>query len=406
MKRLTAIRPLCRTVPTVASAASGDTIEALMRALVFALLVGVGVSAQQGGPLRPAAGTGTIYLGSYSRRIVVVDEATEKPAAEIPLTTGIPWSVRLSTDGTRFYILNADQEHLEVVELATRKSLDSFTLSEGNRKVRVLAFAADPQNRVMTLVTRTATKLSDRFEIGVPTFVQYDLTDHKVLRTKPWATDPEPGYFSLIRYSPDGRLFYFFSHEILAFDAATLEPVSTWDLSLPNEPGLGRLDLGSLDETNDDPAYFSGLFTIKDPVQHRPLLVVGRVNLGQKSVDFFPLGPEPEHGEVSFALGGDHTHAYVLAQDIGRHELWTIDLAARRLQSRVEFHGRPRMAIRTSSNGKVIYLYEAGNTIDLYEAEGFKYLRTITLDTDMTYDSFHVVPPRTQPRAVPSRPQR
>jgi hypothetical protein len=376
-----------------------------MRALVLAAFVGVAVSAQHAPPAKSAGGTGTIYLGSYARRIIVVDEATEKPTAEIPLTTGIPWSVRLSTDGTRFYVLNADQEHLEVVDLATRKSLDSFTLSEGNRQVRVLAFAADPQNRVMTLVTRAATKLSDRFEIGVPTFVRYDLKDHKVIGTKPWTTDPEPGYFSLVRYSPDGQLFYVFSDEIRAFDAKTLEPVGSWDLALPNEAGLGRLDLGSLDETNDDPAYFSGLFTIKDPVQHRPLLVVGRVNLEQKSVDFFPLGPPPEHAGVSFALGGDRKHAYALVEDIGHHELWTIDLAARRLQSRVEFRGRPRMAIRTSSNGKIIYLYEAGNTIDLYEADGFKYLRTITLDTDMTYDSFHVIAPRVPPRSS-SSPQR
>jgi hypothetical protein len=36
----------------------------------------------------------------------------------------------------------------------------------------------------------------------------------------------------------------------------------------------GRFDLGSLDETNDDPAWFSALFTMKDSVQHRPLLVL------------------------------------------------------------------------------------------------------------------------------------
>src|SRR5262245_33708797 len=91
-------------------------------------------------------GTGTIYLGSYSRHIVAIDEATEKPTARIPLKTGIPWSVRLSPDGTRLYIENADQEHLEIVDLATRQSIDSFTLSEENRKVRVLGFAADPKN--------------------------------------------------------------------------------------------------------------------------------------------------------------------------------------------------------------------------------------------------------------------
>jgi hypothetical protein len=303
--------------------------------------------------------------------------------------------VRRSQDATRFYIENADQEHFEVVDLATRKSIDSFTLSEGNRKVRALAFAVDPQHRVMTLVTRTTTKLVDRFEIGAPTFTQYDLRDHTVIRTLPWSIDPEPAYFStVIRYSPDGKLLYVFSDEVLVLDATNLQQLSSWDLALANEPELGRFDLGSLDDTNDDPAWFSALFTLKDPVQHRKLLVVGRVNLDQRNLDFFPLGPATEQGQLSFALSGDRQHAYVLVQEIGHHEMWTIDLAGKRRQSKVEFNGRPRMAIRTSSNGKIIYLHQAGNTIDLYEADGFKYLRTITLDWDMPYDTFHVVPPR------------
>ena len=366
-----------------------------MRTLL-AILLAVSFSPFFSAPPKLTGGTGTIYLGSYGRRMVVIDESTEKVTAEIPLASGIPWSVRLSPDATRFYIQNADQEHFEVVDLATRTSLESFTLSEANRKVRALAFAVDPQHRVMTLVTRTTTKLTDRFEIGAPTFIQYDLKDHKVIRTIPWSADPEPGYFSLLlRYSPDGKLLYVFSDRVLILDATSLQQLATWDLSLSNEQALGRFDLGSLDETNDDPAYFSALFTMKDPVQKRPLFVVGRVNLDQQSLDFFPLGPATERGQVSFALGGgDRRHAYVLLQEIGRHELWTIDIAGKRLQSKVEFKGRPRMALRTSSNGKIIYLYQAGNTIDLYEAEGFKYLRTITLDADMPYSTFHVVPPR------------
>ena len=113
------------------------------------------------------------------------------------------------------------------------------------------------------------------------------------------------------------------------------------------------------------------------------MLVVGRVNLGRKSIDFFPLGPASEHAEVSFALAGDRKHGYMLLQDIGRYELWTIDMSGRKFQSKVTFDARPRMALRSSSNGRILYIYEAGNTIDLYEAEGFKYLRRITLDADM-----------------------
>ena len=137
---------------------------------------------------------------------------------------------------------------------------------------------------------------------------------------------------------------------------------------------------------------------MRDPVEHRELLVVGRINLTQRSVEFFPIGPAPEHGRVSFALGGDRSRGYVLVQTIGHNELWTIDMATKRVVSQVPFGGRPRMALRSSSNGRMLYIYEAGNTIDLYDADGFKFLRTITLDTDMTYNSFHVVAPRGQAR--------
>jgi DNA-binding beta-propeller fold protein YncE len=368
-----------------------------MRPLGFAIVLMVCGSPFLASSPTVTGGTGTIYVGSYAKRMVVIDEATERVTTEIPLATGIPWSARRSQDGTRLYIQNADQEHFEVVDIATRQSIDSFTLSDGNKKVRVLDYAVDPQHRVMTFVTRTTTKLIDRFEIGAPTFIQYDLKSHQMIRTLPWSSDPEPGYFSFMRYSPDGKLLYVFSETILVLDASNLQQLATWDLALPNEPSLGRFDLGSLDDTNDDPAWFSALFTMKDPVQNRPLLVVGRVNLDQRTIDFFPLGPATDQGALSFALSGDRKYAYALLQRIGHHELWTIDLANKRRLSRVEFSGRPRMAIRTSSNGKIIYLHQAGNTIALYEADGFKYLRTITLDGDMPYGTFHVVASRPTP---------
>ena len=350
-------------------------------------------------------GTGTIYLGSYAKRLAVIDEATEKLTADIPLKSGLSWAVRLSRDRSRFFVQSADQEHFEVIDVASRQTLDTFTLSEGNMHVRALAFEVEPQHRFMVLVARTVTKLSDRFEIGAPAFIQYDLKEHKVVRTVPWSTDPEPQYYYLaLRFSPDGKLLYVFSNEVLILDTANLKQVDSWNLSLPNEPGLGRFNLGSIDETNDEPGFFTGLFAMEDPVAKRRLLIVGRVDLGQKRLDFFPIGPAPERGDVSFALAPDHKHGYVLVEEIRHHELWTIDIAGRKLESQVQFDGRPRMAIRSSSNGKIIYIYEAGNTIDLYDASGFKFLRRITLDADMMYGTFYVVPPRGQSRQ-PVTPQ-
>jgi hypothetical protein len=42
------------------------------------------------------------------------------------------------------------------------------------------------------------------------------------------------------------------------------------------------------------------------------------------------------------------------------------------------------MALRSSSSGQLLYIYQAGHTIDVYEAATFRHLRTIELDGDMT----------------------
>jgi hypothetical protein len=46
------------------------------------------------------------------------------------------------------------------------------------------------------------------------------------------------------------------------------------------------------------------------------------------------------------------------------------------------------MSLRTSSNGKVLYVYNAGETIDLYDASTYKYMKTIHLPGDHTTDLF------------------
>jgi len=280
----------------------------------------------------PVAGTGTIVLGSYSKHFTMIDEATEKIVAQIPFKNGLPWSARPSADRSHFYVLSANLERFEVIDLRSRQSVDSFTLSDANRHVRVLTYEADPQERFLTVVARTATKQIDRFEIGTPEFIRYDLKEHKVVLTKPWSADLEPRFYGLnLRFSPDGKFLYVFAHEILVLDAATLQQVDTWNLSLANESGLNRFDQGSFDESADASGFFTGLFTMRDPVANRELLMIGRVNLGAKSIDFFPLGPAPETGGLDFALAPDRKHAYILREEIGQAELWTVNVRGKRL---------------------------------------------------------------------------
>jgi hypothetical protein len=376
--------------------ARGDRLRAFGFLLGLASLASW-VPAHTAEKAKVTPGSGTLIIGSYPSQFWIIDEATEKVVGTIPYKSGIPRRTSITRDRKRFYTLDATMEKVEILDIAARKTLDTFTLSEGNKRVRIRSLEPDPLNRFVVMLTASATKLIDRFEIGSPTLVQYDLNEHKIARTIPWP-DGEERQNVQVLFSPDGKLMYLFTdQDVLIYETGTFTQVDKWELSKPIEEGFGRLEFGPRDILNDEPGYYTSIFNVSDPVQHRRTMGIGRVNLAAKSVDFYTLGPSTP---VSFTLAPDRKVAYGLFEEIGRYEFWKFDLEHHKLAGRTEFRGRPRMALKTSSNGKVLYIYQAGNTIDLYDAETYQYMRTITLDGDMTTDLF-VLP--TAPTAVPSQ---
>ena len=352
---------------------------------VLALAGAALVHAQKPKPAAGAAGNGTLIIGAYPKQFWIIDEATGKIAGTIPYQSGIPRRTTLSRDRKRFYTVEAATEKVVILDIASRKTVDVFTLSEGNKKVRIRSVEPDPAQRFVMMVTASATKLVDRFEIGAPTLVQYDLKEHKIIRTIPWPNGEER-QFANIQFSPDGKLMYLFTdQDVLIYETAGFTQVDKWELSKPIEEGFGRIEMGARDVFNDEPGFYTGIFNVADPVQHRRMMGIARVNLAAKSVDFYTLGPSTG---VSFAMAPNRKVAYGLFEDIGRYEFWKFDLEHRKFAGRTEFKGRPRMGLKTSSNGKVLYIYVAGNTIDLYDADTYQYLRTIALDGDMTTDLF------------------
>ena len=360
---------------------------AMLAVLAFA---GSVVSAQQQAP-RLTGGNGTLYIGGYPNVIWIIDEATEKVAGTIQIKTGIPRRLTLSRDLKRIYNIDATNEYVEVLDIASRTTIDSFRLTDGNKRVRIASLEPDPQHRYLMMITRTATKLRDRVDIGPSQLQQYDLKTHTITRTVPWPDGEERDQANLL-FSPDGKLLYLLANEILIFETENFTQVDKWDLS-NFEGGLGQVSasfggFGGLDTVNDDPGFLTTTLTVEDPVQHRRMLGVARIDLVKKDLEFYTIGPA---GGVNFVLAPDKKRGYGLESAVGRYQFWTFDLEQRRVISRTEFEGRPRMALKTSSNGKILYIYQAGNTIDLYDAANYKYLRTITLDGDVT-TGFYVVP--------------
>ncbi len=159
---------------------------------------------------RVVAGNGTLIVGTYPDKFWIIDEATEKIVGSIPFKSGIPRRTTISRDRKRFYTIEAAMEKVEILDIASRSTVDTFTLSEGAKKVRIRSIEPDPLHRFVMILTASATKLVDRFEIGAPTLMQYDLKEHKVVRTIPWPNGEERQNIQ-IQFAPDGKLMYLFT---------------------------------------------------------------------------------------------------------------------------------------------------------------------------------------------------
>src|SRR6185436_4874817 len=103
-----------------------------------------------------------------------------KVVDSIPISVGIPTSMVLSFNRKHFYVLDPQFEHVEVIDIATRKAIDKFTLSSGNTR-----------ERFAVVLVKTYTKKLDRYEIGKPTLLRYDLVKKAVTDTIPWPKGEE-----------------------------------------------------------------------------------------------------------------------------------------------------------------------------------------------------------------------
>ena len=359
--------------PFVISRSQG--LRAVLAGAVSLLAAVIPVRAQTGG-------NATIYVGTYGKKILVLNESNLKVVDSIPISVGIPTSMVLSFNRKHFYVLDPQFEHVEVIDIATRKAIDKFTLSSGNTRVRLWGINVDPRERFAVVLVKTYTKKLDRYEIGKPTLLRYDLVKKAVTDTIPWPKGEERDFAQII-FSPDGEYMYFFTtDDVLVYSTDSLKQVDRWELSRTLfEEGMGRLNFFFPNDIYEDPGFYTGLFRINDPVNHRTLMGVARVDLMKRSVDFFTLGPsEP----VNFRLAPGRKRAYGLRQQVGNYEFWTFDLDGRRVTQRTQFEGRPRMGLTPSSNGRELYIHTAGPTIDVYDAQTFKKLRTVDLGQDMS----------------------
>src|SRR5207237_377102 len=164
------------------------------------------------------------------------------------------------------------------------------------------------------------------------------LAKRVVTDTIPWPKGEERDFAQVI-FSPNGDLMYFLTgDDVLIYDVNTLKEVDRWDLSRTLfEEGLGRIGFGFPTDIYEEPGFYTGIFRITDPVNRRQLMGVARMDLANRQVDFYTLGPAYA---TSFRLAPGRKKAYGIHNEVGNYQFWTFDLEGRRVESKVEFKGR------------------------------------------------------------------
>ncbi len=243
----------------------------------------------------PVFAQGTLFVGTWPHTIHVVDEGKQKVVDKIELSTGTPDDMVLSEDRKTLYIGTLEKAGFEVIDVATHRITNSFTLNEGAKQIRLSSWAPDPGGKMIYALYRTVEKKADRFEVDRSTkFGVIDLAQRKIVRTGDVPKDEEQvgfGFGGGMRFSPDGKYLYVFRNSVFIFDTADFKMVDKIDLSKPQFPGMATLGIGRSLDSIQEPGMLISVFNSQDPIVHRNIFGIARFDLNKRTFDFTPVGP-------------------------------------------------------------------------------------------------------------------
>lgn len=365
-----------------------------MKTLIL-LLTAAGLYAQPSGQF--------MYIGTLDKKLLVIDEDKEDVVDQIQLG-GIPRSTVLSGDRQKIHIITT-QMLIETVDLATRKVVSSFSLADPRSRPRMQAtapdlvnvgnsarytgIAVDPTGRYIYTTMRNVIKDIDQYRIEPPQFVAIDLQDKKIAKSWPFPQDLNQGFGFNATYkvSADGKLLYVFQEDILVFDLASFKQVDRIALSLPPYPGASPYRLAASDDPFDAPDTVTSVFTSIDQVVHKGTLGMAKIDLKTRKVDFHPIGPLlPMTG---FQLSPDRKLGYSVVPKIATGgnrltEWWVWDIANHTVVKKKEFDSRSTFKFAVGGDGKHLYLYGAGSTLEIWDAATLESKKLIFLNKDTT----------------------
>ncbi len=338
----------------------------------------------------------TLFVGAWPGKVLVIDEGTYAVTKEIPLQTGVARTMALTPDRKKIIVATMKDSGIETIDTATAQLVDSFRLSSGNKSIRLSGLAPDPAGKLLYSVITTAEKKLDRFVISKPEFAVIDLEQKKIVRTAEYPKDEfAGGGRGNLRVSPDGKTLYQFGENVLVFNTSDFKLAEKIELSRPQFPGMESIFLMGGDDPNDPPGIMTGLFLTTDPVVHRRVFGIAQFDLNSRKFKFNPVGTPP-NGMTGMRLTPDRKSAYTVAIE-GEHgdrrtEFWAFDLATHRVVKKAEFNGRTRFTFGSSTTGKHLFIYGAGNTIEVYDVATMQMIKDLDVNADMTTGLISVLP--------------
>lgn len=346
-----------------------------------------------------------MYIGTLDKKLLVIDEDKEEVVDSIVLE-GIPRTTVLSADRKKLHIVTT-QMLFETVDLESRKVTSTFSLADARSRPRISAsapdrilvgtgsyarvsgLAVDPGGRYIYTTIKAVIKDLDQYRIEAPQFVAIDLEDKKIAKAWPFPKDLDQGFGfdATYKVSPDGKLLYVFEDDILVFDLDTFKQVDTIPLSQPPYPGASPYRLAANDDTFDDPNQATSVFTSVDEVVHKGTLGMATIDLNTRKVDYFPIGPLLPM--VGFMVSPDHKRGYSIMPKVGiganrETEWWVWDLKNHSVINKKSFESRPTFRFGVSGDGGKLYLYGAGSTLEIFDANTLESRKLLYLNKDTT----------------------
>jgi hypothetical protein len=259
----------------------------------------------------------------------------------------------------------------------------------GGGRGRYSGLAVDPLGRYLYSTMRSVVKDIDQYRIDLPQFVAIDLQEKKIAKSWPFPKDINEGFGFNATYkvSPDGKMLYVFQEDILIFDLDTFQQVDKIELAQPPYPGASPYRLAAGQDPFDSPETVTSVFTSVDDIVHKGTLGLATINLLTRKVDYSPIGPLlPMTG---FQLSPDRKRGFSVMPKIATGanrstEWWLWDIDRHQVIKKQEFETRPTFRFAVGGTGKKLYLYGAGSSLEIWDAETLESRKLIYLNRDTT----------------------